>query len=869
MKKRSLLGTMLTLSVVIAAVVAFSGVTVLAVPEGYVPRTNEEIIAEFEKLPDASYSLALSDITLTHSAYTDLKTSFTELKPGRMRSYENEGEWILVDKVSISMEGGTLSDGNGHSLDFGVCSDHGLAAFPGSGFTVGPFDGTINESNGFEETYPFSFSVFIIPSDFDAAEPGTYTGTLNYTSTWTGYSFDSDINGTPCSYAGGSGSITVTVTVPDHSDGSILEYGSCGNGIDWSLDSNGTLTITGTGNMPDYSHEDEMYFSIPWAHLRSKIKSVVIGEGITSVGDYAFYTNRSMESVSIASSVKKIGDYSFSLCQAVKTISLPDTLVSIGKHAFSSCEDLQTINIPGSVTEIGPNAFSYCADLSSPITIPEGVKVIHENAFLNCYSLSSITLPDGLDSIDYNAFQSCPITSINIPDSVTYIGNWAFSSTDLTEVTIPSGVTEINVKTFYACDKLETVILPEGLTKIKGSAFENCSKLKTITIPASVQSIGVDSFFGCKCKDIYCYANPENLIWRVHNAEFITNGDKTVCHVPFRFLDDYESLHDNVNVTYAGDLDVIDMGIGEHLYGYSLSLEGDIGVDFYMRLDDVTAASEDAKMVFTIRSLDGTKTRTQEVYVNDQGDENVPCAYLDGDFFIFECRVAAKEMTSEITAQMVCGDKKGLVYTYSVQDYAKYILDHADEYADEQDVVKAMLNYGAYSQLYFNYNLDNLANSVMDEAEQQVSIIDVSELRAFSGSTVVGPCGLTLKSANLELESETVLNLYFTGVEGCDHLNFKINDDLILPCTFSDDGTGKTIAKVTIRNIPIHFINNDFKIDVYEGTGYAGSITYSPMNYCYNVISREITATRTEALKLDISAYVLFYQKSIEYCEIL
>ena len=134
---------------------------------------------------------------------------------------------------------------------------------------------------------------------------------------------------------------------------------------------------------------------------------------------------------------------------------------------------------------------------------------------------------------------------------------------------------------------------------------------------------------------------------------------------------------------------------------------------------------------------------------------------------------------------------------------------------------------------------------------------------------MVGPCGLTLKSANLELESETVLNLYFTGVEGCDHLNFKINDDLILPCTFSDDGTGKTIAKVTIRNIPIHFINNDFKIDVYEGTGYAGSITYSPMNYCYNVISREITATRTEALKLDISAYVLFYQKSIEYCEIL
>ena len=82
---------------------------------------------------------------------------------------------------------------------------------------------------------------------------------------------------------------------------------------------------------------------------------------------------------------------------------------------------------------------------------------------------------------------------------------------------------------------------------------------------------------------------------------------------------------------------------------------------------------------------------------------------------------------------------------------------------------------------------------------------------------------------------------------------------------FYDDGTGKTIAKVTIKNIPVQSINDDFKINVYEGTGYAGTITYSPMNYCYNVISREITATRTEALKLNVSAYILFYQKASEY----
>ena len=198
-------------------------------------------------------------------------------------------------------------------------------------------------------------------------------------------------------------------------------------------------------------------------------------------------------------------------------------------------------------------------------------------------------------------------------------------------------------------------------------------------------------------------------------------------------------------------------------------------------------------------------------------------------------------------------------------------MDHYydEKYENEQDIVKALLNYGAYSQLYFNYNLENLAYTALYEYEREVSIIDVSELRAFTGSPVVGPCGLTLKSANLELESETVLNLYFTGVEGCDHLNFKLDDGTeegkVLPCKFSDDGTGKTIARVSIKNIPAQYINNDFKIDVYEGTGYAGTITYSPIFYCHNVISRETTATRTEALKLNVSAYVLFYQKASEY----
>ena len=710
--------------------------------------------------------------------------------------------------------------------------------------------------------------------------------------------------------------------------------GPCGDNATYYIDGDGTLYVNGTGPMEDYSvYYDAPWYN--YKNLVTGIViaegittvgnqafrefnnllTVEIPSTITSIGDWGFGNCFVLQPLTIPSTVRTIGDNAFSSVN-FDSITISDGVESIGDYAFSNTF-LKSVTIPASVTTIGEHSFE-CSLLES-VTILGGVREIPYQAFAGCKYLDSVTLADSVETIGNSAFTRSGLTSVDFLDGVETIEDFAFASCDdlksvtisgsvksigemsfyensnletvtiepglleigreafqgsaITSITIPGSVETIGKSAFVECYYLTNVTILDGVKKIDEYAFSDCEQLTTVTIPASVKYIGEDAFWDCtKVSDVYCYAVPDDdFEWPERDFnDFCRNvSSKTKCHVCSEYLQTYhDRFYYTVNVDFVGDLVP---SIGEDLKGYSLSLEGDIAVNFYMDLDEALAASDTAKVVFTISSLDGSETRTQTVYVKPQSQANRTSAYIEDGYYVFKCRVAAKEMTSVISAQMVDGNSKGNKYEYSVQKYAKYILDHyyIEKYEKAQDIVKAMLNYGAYSQLYFNYNLENLAYTALYEYERVVSIIDVSELRQFNGSTLVGPCGLRLKSANLELESETVLNLYFTDVEGCDHLNFKLDDGTeegkVLPCKFYDDGTGKTIARVTIRNIPAQSINNDFKINVYEGTGYAGTITYSPMNYCYNVISREITATRTEALKLNVSAYILFYQKAAEY----
>ncbi len=188
-----------------------------------------------------------------------------------------------------------------------------------------------------------------------------------------------------------SASCNVTVT-------GVIANGICGENVTWALNSDGLLTISGNGAMSDYSFDNT-----PWNDQTSLIKSVIIEDGVTS-----------------------IGNSSFSNCSNLVSITIPDSVSSIGTEAFLECASLESLDIPDSVTFIGEDAFYLCENLTS-IVLPDSVTYLGEYAFARCTSLTSITIPDGLTTIEQNTFYYCSnITDITIPVSVIYIKDSAF-----------------------------------------------------------------------------------------------------------------------------------------------------------------------------------------------------------------------------------------------------------------------------------------------------------------------------------------------------------------------------------------------------------------------------------------------------------
>ena len=275
----------------------------------------------------------------------------------------------------------------------------------------------------------------------------------------------------------------------------IVASGTCGDNLTWTLDSEGTLTISGTGAMTDYSNGS----SVPWYRSRSSIKSVTIPNSVTSIGDYAFFNCSSLASVTIPDGVTSIGDHAFEGCSSLASVTIPDSVTSIGGSVFYGCSSLASVTIPNSVTSIGDYAFYYCSSLAS-VTIPDSVTSIGSSAFYGCSSLESVSILAELTSIRSYTFSGCSgLESINIPDSVTSIGAGAFNTCrSLTDIELPSSLTEIDAVAFGGCSKLEQITIPSGVTLIGFRAFADCYGLKSVSIPASVTDIGNGAFADCR-----------------------------------------------------------------------------------------------------------------------------------------------------------------------------------------------------------------------------------------------------------------------------------------------------------------------------------------------------------------------------------
>lgn len=262
-----------------------------------------------------------------------------------------------------------------------------------------------------------------------------------------------------------------------------------------------TLTISGTGAMPDFNFPEGNL--APWWNyealgmltsfgnfkLEGELKKVVIQDGVTNVSNYALF-----------------------FLPAATQITLPESVTSIGRYGIALCSKLTGMSIPKGVTEIGD--FGLAGDGLTAITLPDGLQTLGRGAFDACASLSGMTLPAAITAVPDKCFDDCTkLLTVDYKGEVTAIGERAFEGCkSLTKAPIPAAVTALGVSAFNSCIALTDVTLPGGVTAVPDACFQDCTALADMKLPATVTSVGHNAFTGCKAlKDVRCYGAPPTV----------------------------------------------------------------------------------------------------------------------------------------------------------------------------------------------------------------------------------------------------------------------------------------------------------------------------------------------------------------------
>ena len=343
----------------------------------------------------------------------------------------------------------------------------------------------------------------------DEAAVGSYDICLSLKDDDSSNFVDEDIRALHTAFEGG------TVTVEE--ENSVIASGYSGD-LTWELTGDGVLTFNGSGAMKNYEYKSEM----PWYSYLSQITTVVLEDGVTSIGNYAFYGMPALQRIVIPESVTSIGSYAFKNSTALDGVTLPSGLTKLGESAFYGCTSLSAIEIPDKLYTIQPYTFKNCTALAdvtfhegnlmklsdgafygtalTEVTFPACLDIIDVYCFKNCTNLAQITLREGdLTQIREAVFYGTAISTINIPEGVTKIGPYAFKNcVNLEEVNLPDTLTSVGEASFYANTALKAVSLPDAVTSIGDYAFRKCIALENVEFPDSLVTIGESSFYGCE-----------------------------------------------------------------------------------------------------------------------------------------------------------------------------------------------------------------------------------------------------------------------------------------------------------------------------------------------------------------------------------
>ncbi len=297
-------------------------------------------------------------------------------------------------------------------------------------------------------------------------------------------------------------SFTAAATEGDFGENNCLHWEVKGSLFDGK-----TLTISGTGAMPDFDFPNGNL--APWWNYEAlgMIKAGIGGLNgikIDPIGD--------LQKVVIKDGVTNVGDYALFLLPAATQVTLPDSVTRIGRYGIAMCSKLTGLSIPKGVTEIGD--FGLAGNGLTAVTLPDGLQSLGRGAFDTCTSLTNTTLPAAITAVPGKCFANCTkLLNVKYAGTVTAIGERAFEGCkSLTAAPIPETVTELGASAFTGCTALSDVTLPAGVTAIPDGCFQGCTALKDMKLPGTVTSVGHNAFTGCTAlKDVRCYGAPPTV----------------------------------------------------------------------------------------------------------------------------------------------------------------------------------------------------------------------------------------------------------------------------------------------------------------------------------------------------------------------
>lgn len=331
------------------------------------------------------------------------------------------------------------------------------------------------------------------------------------------------------------------------------------NGINYSFDDSiGELVLSGQGKVTQIDNGWQNYQT-------DDIKSVVIKNGITGIGEAVFANCVNLENVTLSNTVTEIEDNAFSCCSSLKNLTLSTNLLQIGDSAFSFCNNLDNIILPDTLTKLGNGAFSGCSSLKN-LTLSTNLTQIGDSAFSNCEKLESVVLPDTLTELGKYAFTECEklknvtlsnsltsvkpstfgwcksLESISFPQSVKEIGQEAFDNcSNLNKISFSNNLITIEKSAFAECSNLQEVILPNSLENVGECAFYNCTNLKNLSLPKSLTQIGECAFEYCNLSYVYVPNNNAHI----GKYAFLSDNENPIilCNSTVQFDDDYNTVY--------------------------------------------------------------------------------------------------------------------------------------------------------------------------------------------------------------------------------------------------------------------------------------------------------------------------------------